>query len=281
MYSNLSMGALGLKATLPDAIELAQKHGFGGVEPDVAHLRSLGGDDAIREFSDDVRSRGLRWAPTGLPVTITGSAGQFAEQLAALPEFARMLEVAGIPAAGTWIRPMDAGLPYRRNWLRHTERIALAAEILDAHGRKLGLEYIGPKTFWSTERYPFVHTLDEARLLIDDIGTGNVGLVLDTYHWYTSGENADDLRTLTADDVVAADLNDARDDREVDEQQDLDRRLPGTTGVIDLAGFTGVLHEIGYDGPVKVEPFMKSLAERPVDDVLTEVAAGLNRALTA
>ena len=174
---------------------------------------------------------------------------------------------------------MDAELPYRRNWTRHVERMALVAEILDGSGIKLGLEYIGPKTFWSTERYPFIHSLREAQELFADIGTGNVGVVLDTYHWYTSGETTDDLRTLTADDIVAADVNDAPTGRAVDEQQDLDRRLPGTTGVIDLAGFVGVLHEIGYDGPVKVEPFMKSLAERPLDDVLDEVGTGLRTAL--
>ncbi len=282
MFSNLSLGALGLKAPdFPSAVELAVKHGFDGIEPDLGYLRSLGDASAIAEYADSVRERGLRWAPAGLPVSITGTASEFGKQLAALPETVDVLVAAGIPALGTWIRPMDADLPYRRNWTRHVERMALVAEILGGSGLKLGLEYIGPKTFWSTERYPFIHSLREARELFADIGTGNVGVVLDTYHWYTSGETPDDLRTLTADDIVAADVNDAPTGRTVDEQQDLDRRLPGTTGVIDLAGFVGVLHEIGYDGPVKVEPFMKSLADRPLDDVLDEVGGGLRKALAA
>lgn len=280
MFTNLSLGALGLKAAdFPTAVELAVKHGFDGIEPDLAYLASLGGPAAIAEYADGVRARGLRWAPAGLPVNITGAAADFGIQLAALPATVDVLVAAGVPALGTWIRPMDAVLPYRRNWTRHVERMSLVAEILAGSDLKLGLEYIGPKTFWSTERYPFIHTLREARELFAEIGTGNVGVVLDTYHWYTAGESVEDLRTLSAGDIVAADINDAPTGRAVDDQQDLDRRLPGTTGVIDLAGFLGALNEIGYDGPVKVEPFMKSLAERPLDEVLDEVGGGLRTAL--
>lgn len=280
MFSNLSLGALGLKAPdFPSAVDLAVEHGFGGIEPDVAYLRSRKDPSAIADFAAGVRDRGLRWANTGLPVNITGSAVEFADQLRALPDYLGVLTAAGVTSVGTWIRPMDDNLPYPRNFIRHAERLALAAEILADAGIRLGLEYIGPKTFWSTERFPFVHSLGEARELIAATGADNIGLILDTYHWYTAGESVADLRVLTATDVVAADINDAREDRERDEQQDLDRRLPGTTGVIDLAGFTGVLHDIGYDGPVKVEPFMKSLAERPIGEVLAEVSAGLRKAI--
>ncbi|MGO1354531.1 MAG: TIM barrel protein, partial [Brachybacterium tyrofermentans] len=81
-------------------------------------------------------------------------------------------------------------------------------------------------------------------------------------------------------DIVSVDINDARADRERDQQQDLDRRLPYDTGVIDLAGFMGAVHAAGYTGPVKVEPFMKSLAEQPVDEVLADISARLDRAVT-
>jgi sugar phosphate isomerase/epimerase len=190
-----------------------------------------------------------------------------------------VLTAAGIDSVGTWIRPMSDVLPYRRNWIQHAERISLAAQVLGGSGIRLGLEYIGPKTFWSTEMHPFVHTLTEARALIADTGCDNVGVVLDSYHWYTAHEGVSDLLSLKPSEIVAMDLNDAPEGREIDEQQDLDRRLPGTTGVIDTPGMVAAMNEIGYDGPVKVEPFMKSLAERDVDEVLAEVSAGLRKAL--
>lgn len=61
---------------------------------------------------------------------------------------------------------------------------------------------------------------------------------------------------------------------------DLDRRLPYDTGVIDLDGFMGAIRAAGYTGPVKVEPFMKSLAEQPVDKVLADISTRLDRAIT-
>ena len=279
MFANLSMGALGLTADFPTALELATTHGFGGLDPDLAHLRGLESDTAIRELAAEVRGRDLQWGIAGLPINLTAPAGDFATQLAALPQTASLLSAAGVGAVGTWLRPMHDDLTYRRNWVLHVSRIQLVAAVLADAGLRLGLEYIGPKTFWSTERFPFVHSLSEARELIADTGATNVGLIMDTYHWYTAGEDASALVGLTDADIVSADLNDARDDRERDEQQDLDRRLPGATGVIDLGAFMAGLHAAGYTGPVKVEPFMKSLAEQPVDEVLGDVAARLNAAI--
>lgn len=273
------MGALGLKADLPTTIELAVKHGFGGVDPDLGYLSELGDLGAVTEFGASVAERGLRWGIAGLPIGVTEPGPQFAEQLAALPDKLAILQAAGVTSVGTWIRPMHDDLPYRRNWTLHVSRLSLIAELLGEAGIRLGLEYIGPKTFWSTERFPFIHSLGEALELIVEVSAPNIGLIMDSYHWYTAGEDADDLAGLSDADIVSADINDARDDRERDEQQDLDRRLPGSTGVIDLAGFMGGLRDAEYDGPVKVEPFMKSLADQPLDDVLADVSARIASAI--
>lgn len=279
MFANLSMGALGLKADLPTAIELAVQHGFGGVDPDLGYLTELGDPAKITEFGASVAERGLRWDIGGLPIDLTAPGPQFAAELAALPAKLQVLGAAGVTAVGTWIRPMHDDLPYRRNWTLHVGRLALVAEILADAGLRLGLEYIGPKTFWSTERFPFIHSLGEALDLIVEVGAPNVGLILDSYHWYTAGEEASDLAGLSDADIVSVDINDARDDRQRDEQQDLDRRLPGSTGVIDLDGFMAALRDAEYDGPVKVEPFLKSLAEQPLDEVLSDVAQRLKTAI--
>ena len=280
MFSNLSAGALGLPLDHTTSIDLAAKHGFGGVDPDLGYFRSLGSTTAVAEHAAAVRDKGLEWGMTGLPVPLDGSAAEFRQALVDLPEALELLTAAGVTRVGTWMRPMHDDLDYLRNWRLHVGRLALVAELLADAGLRIGLEYIGPKTFWSTERFPFIHSLREARELIADSGATNVGIILDSYHWYTAGESADDLAGLTDADIVSVDINDARADRERDEQQDLDRRLPYDTGVIDLAGFMGAVHAAGYTGPVKVEPFMKSLAEQPVDDVLADISSRLDRAVT-
>ncbi|MGO3292117.1 MAG: sugar phosphate isomerase/epimerase family protein [Brachybacterium alimentarium] len=279
MFSNLSAGALGLPLDHTTSIDLAAKHGFGGVDPDLGYFRSLGSTTAVAEHAAAVRDKGLEWGMTGLPVPLDGSAAEFRQALVDLPEALELLTAAGVTRVGTWMRPMHDDLDYLRNWRLHVGRLALVAELLADAGLRIGLEYIGPKTFWSTERFPFIHSLREARELIADSGATNVGIILDSYHWYTAGESAEDLAGLTDADIVSVDINDARADRERDEQQDLDRRLPYDTGVIDLEGFMGAVHAAGYSGPVKVEPFMKSLAEQPVDEVLADISARLDRAV--
>ena len=278
MFSTLSAGALGLPLDHTTSIDLAARHGFGGVDPDLGHLRSLGVQGAA-EHGDGVRERGLQWGMGGLPVPLDGPAAEFRQALVDLPESLELLTAAGVTRLGTWIRPMHDALDHRQNWRLHVGRLSLVAELLADAGIRLGLEYIGPKTLWSTERFPFIHSLREARELIAESGATNVGLILDSYHWYTAAESAEDLIGLTDADIVSVDINDARDDRDLDEQQDLDRRLPYDTGVIDLAGFMGAVHAAGYSGPVKVEPFMKELAEQPVDEVLTDVSRRLARAV--
>ncbi len=55
--------------------------------------------------------------------------------------------------------------------------------------------------------------------------------------------------------MVAVDLNDAPAGIAVHDQIDNRRELPAATGVIDLSAFLSALVEIGYDGPVRAEPF--------------------------
>ena len=95
--------------------------------------------------------------------------------------------------------------------------------------------------------------------LIAEIGLTNVGLVLDSWHWYTAHETVDDLRILTNKDIVACDLNDAPSGIPIDEQIDNQRELPATTGVINVKDFLSFLVDVGFDGPIRAEPFNAKL----------------------
>src|SRR5690606_21850293 len=260
-----------------ETVELAVAHGFGGVDPNLQYLRELPEDKL-----DDVRRRladhGLRWGSGGCPVSIVADARTFAGQLAELERNTTILVAAGVERVGTWIKPMDEKLTYRRNFARFADRVGLIDEILSSVGLRFGLEYVGPKTTWATERFPFIHSLAETLELINAVGSDNVGIILDTYHWYTANETVADLTALPAHRVVAVDVNDAHPDRALDEQLDLDRCLPATTGVIDLSGFLGALTEIGYTGPIKAEPFSKELKGKPVREVVAKTAASLRSA---
>jgi sugar phosphate isomerase/epimerase len=119
--------------------------------------------------------------------------------------------------------------------------------------------------------------MDGMLALAAAIGTGNVGLLLDVWHLYTSHGTLDDARKLTRDDVVTVHVNDAPPGIAVDEQIDNVRTLPGETGVIDIKGFLETLQAIGYDGPVTAEPFSQRVRELKPEEAVRETAAAMNK----
>jgi sugar phosphate isomerase/epimerase len=86
-------------------------------------------------------------------------------------------------------------------------------------------------------------------------------VVVDSWHWYTARDTEAELLALSAHDVVSADLNDAPAGLPIEQQIDNRRELPSATGVIDLKAFLNALVKIGYDGPVRAEPFNQALNE--------------------
>ncbi len=99
----------------------------------------------------------------------------------------------------------------------------------------------------------------ETKELIAETGSSNIGFVLDSWHWWTAGESADDIRTLTNQDIISCDINDAPRGLERDDQYDNQRELPVATEVIDMQAFLEALATIGYDGPIRPEPFSRKL----------------------
>jgi sugar phosphate isomerase/epimerase len=78
--------------------------------------------------------------------------------------------------------------------------------------------------------------------------------------------------------VVACDLNDAPAGIDIDQQLDGRRELPAATGVIDLKAFLSALVEIGYDGPIRAEPFNQPLRDMPDEQALAATAAAMKKA---
>ena len=89
---------------------------------------------------------------------------------------------------------------------------------------------------------------------------GNVGLLFDTWHWYTCRSTTDDVRKLSVSDVVYVHINDAPAGIDPDEQIDNIRCLPAETGVIPLTELMQILTDIGYEiQPVTPEPFSQKV----------------------
>ncbi len=274
---DLRCGSIGVRAAQIPAIELADKYGFQSVTPEPVFLANAA-EDVKQQLLGNMEDRKLVWGAAGLPVDFRRDDATLAKGIKELPRLAKGLQSVGVTRVGTWIRPSHNDLTYMANFRQHAARLKSCAAILADHGLRLGLEYVGPKTSRATQRHSFVHSLAETKDLIAEIGVDNVGVVLDSWHWYTAHETVDDLRTLKNEDIVACDLNDAPDGIPVDQQIDNRRELPAATGVIDLKGFLGVLIDIGYDGPIRAEPFNKALNQLDDDAAVAATADAMRKA---
>lgn len=274
MFKNLAPGAIGIQCGWIEGLDLARDAGFEGADlpAEAERLAAERGAEAVRALYAE---RGLAIGGWSFPVAWRGSDAEFFESLARLPAQAQLAAGVGCFRTHTWVLGWSDELPRQTHFDRLVRRFRLSAEILRDYGHRLGLEFIGPLTNRAPHRYGFIHTMDGMLTLACAIGTGNVGLLFDAWHWYTAQSTLEDLRKLTAADVVYVHLNDAPAGVDVLEQIDHQRCLPGETGVIPNAELLRILKEIGYDGPVTVEPFNQRLREIAERDPLE--AARLTR----
>lgn len=271
-------GPIGLPSDPKKLVEWAAQYGFESIEPAPQFLGKLS-DAELHDYLGEMKTRKLTWGAAGLSVDFRGAEEAFDQGMKALPDFARSLQRAGVTRVATWLSPGHKSLTYVANFRQHARRLREVARVLGDHGVRLGLEYVGPKTSWSSSRFPFIHTMAEMKDLIVEIGRDNVGFLLDSWHWYTAQEAEADLLTLKASDVVLCHLNDAPKGVAVDQQIDSRRDLPCATGVIDAKTFLGAMVKIGYDGPLVCEPFSQELRNMSSEQTLETVAAAMKKAV--
>lgn len=281
MFKSLSAGAIGVGGTTEQIAELAARHGFGGIElnaAEAADLMDAGELDALRAIYD---RHGLRPGAMGLPVQFRKDEETFQEDLAGLARQAEAARAIGCRRCATWLLPASDELPFDENFELHRRRLGACAEVLGDCGCRLGLEFVGPKTSRAGRKHEFLYDMKGILALAEAIGTGNVGLLLDSWHWYCTEATVEDIRRLDPQQVVHVHVNDAPAGIPVAEQIDSRRELPGETGVIDIAGFLGALAAIGYDGPVMAEPFSQGLRELPADEAVRVTSEALNKVFSA
>jgi sugar phosphate isomerase/epimerase len=271
MYATIGPDQLGIRGlSLSDAITLASDAGFAGLAFDSRAAASAVDERSLAAMQDQFARAGVKPALWNLPVAWRDD-DQWEADLRELPRLAAAARALGATRTATYMPSGSDERPFRENFDWHVARLRPIAEVLRDEGCRFGIEFLGPKTYRAAFRHEFIHTLDGLMELVAAIGTGNVGVLLDSWHLYTSGGTPADLERLTNQDVIVVHVNDAPAGIARDEQIDTVRTLPMETGVIDLVGFMQALREMGYDGPVMPEPFSQRINDLAATD--PEVAA--------
>src|SRR5436190_297053 len=113
--------------------------------------------------------------------------------------------------------------------------------------------------------------------IVDRVGRPNVGLVIDSFHFYAGGSTIESIDAVDPARLFVFHINDAEDlPREM--LEDRHRLLPGL-GILPLEQIVAALRRIGYDRVTSVEIFRPEYWERDPFVLAREARAAVERAL--
>jgi 2-keto-myo-inositol isomerase len=119
-------------------------------------------------------------------------------------------------------------------------------DVAAGHGVALAFEFLG-QTDCS------VQTLDLAQEIVNSLQRDNLGLVIDSFHFYAGGSTVEMIEALNPELLYIFHINDA-ESRPREQLEDCHRLLPGR-GILPLGEIVAAFRRIGYDGVASVEIF--------------------------
>jgi len=119
-------------------------------------------------------------------------------------------------------------------------------DIASEYGVSLAFEFLG-QTDCS------VQTLDLAKTIVEKVDRDNIGLVIDTFHFYAGDSTFQAIETLDPAKLFIFHINDA-EDLPKETLTDAHRLYPGT-GILPIGEIKAAFDRIGYDRMVSIEIF--------------------------
>lgn len=142
--------------------------------------------------------------------------------------------------------------------------------IAERHGVALAFEFLG-QTCCSVQR------LDQADEIVKRVALPNVGLVIDSFHFYAGGSSINSIDALDPRKLFIFHINDA-EDLPREQLEDCHRLLPGL-GILPLKEIIEALRRIGYDRVVSIEIFRPEYWERDAFELARDARAAMEKVL--
>ena len=252
-------------------ISRAARYGFATVDLDPSGLIETRGVDGAREL---LERHGMGLGSALLPVEWRADEERFRRDL--VPLAGKLETAAALGAASFWTYLLPSVDEDPASYLaKGTRRLRLCAELLEAFGFRLALEFLAPRDLRGRWKHPLLWSIGQTMDWIGAIDRPNLGLLLDSFHWHAAGHGVDDILRLRPNEVVHVHLGDAPD-IPIENLPDDDRLYPGE-GVIDLRGFLGALKNIGYKGIVAQEVLSPAPPKAPPEELLERSKKGFDR----
>lgn len=281
MIRTLDASMLGLSCSVEEVAPWAAKYGFQAVS---ASRQVLEEKETGKRAAAVLAEHGLSWGLMPMPADFYHwdlSDASFEQALETLRREANFARVLGVTHAYNHVWS-SSPRPFEENFEWTAKRIRAVNGILAENGISYGLEFLGPHELRSLQKYEFIHSLSGALALANAAG-GGVGIAFDVYHWYCSQNGAwDDVMLMEQeiDRLVAVHLSDAVEGRSIEEQKDMERRLPLETGIIDSKRILSSFQKHTSSALYVVEPFdpwRGRFREMETEEAIRLVSAALSR----
>ena len=262
MYTIFDPHLLRLSGEVLDYVDLVAKAGIEGLGGLTSKL--LDDEKKAIETAKRMWDLGLKWGVMFTPVDFYAANVDDDTFDAGIETLKRQCDVAqkiGVQFAYNHVWSSNDDREYAKNFDWHVRRIKRVQRVFFDRGIFYGLEFLGPRDVLHRYKHEFVHTITGVVSLADAAG-GETGFLFDTYHWYCEGSRMDDLyfALQNTDRMCGFHLNDGVAGRSREEQKDLERAMPMTTGLIDSSFVYNLFNKHGYKGPVVIEPLQPSIS---------------------
>jgi len=264
-------GATTMKADLVTDIGAASAAGFDYVEIWAAKLREYLKLHSTSQLAELLETNNI--APYSINsierITFRDSE-EFGQLVEECEELCRIAAEIGCPYIVVVPSPLPEDADTEEVIEESVRSLRDIAGIAQFHGVSLAFEFLGQKDC-------SVRTLALASEIVQQVDRPNVGLVLDSFHFYAGGSTIESIRALDPDRLFIFHINDA-EDRPRAELEDRHRLFPGL-GILPLRDITSALRDINYNRVASVEIFRPEYWERDPFEVASEAHKTAAKAL--
>jgi len=247
-----------MKATLPEDIAAAHAAGFKALEIWAAKMDAYVETNRIEELKALFEKAGVQPASINSVEFITfRPPGEYATIKARCQELCGLAQALSpsppIPHLVVVPSPTPEGMGWNEIKDESVRVLRELSEVAAPYGVQLAFEFLGFS--WCS-----VRTLDQCWEIVRETNRTNVGLVIDTCHFYTGGSALHTIEKVDPLKILIFHINDV-EERSLDSVEDAHRLLPGE-GVIPLDDILVRLKQIGFDGLCSIELFRPEYWER-------------------
>jgi 2-keto-myo-inositol isomerase len=264
-------GATTMKADLTTDIRAASAAGFDCLEIWAAKLRDFLKSRTTAELKNLLAEENVEpYSINSIERVTFRDAEGHARLLAECEEMCRIASEIACPFVVVVPGPLPAGASREDVIEESVQVLTKLGAIAQRHSVALAFEFLGQKNCSA-------QTLDIADEIVRRTARPNVGLVIDSFHFYAGGSDLRSINELDPDRLFIFHINDA-EDRPPDELEDRHRLLPGL-GILPLKEIIRALGNIGYDRVVSVEIFRPEYWERDPFELAREARRAVARVL--